>query len=405
MKHQGQLYLTIRNMLLKKALPVAVALCLSSCSLFSSDTKPADETADPGVEIKSSVDKPENELLQAAKKNFRSGLYSVSRESFQALREGYPLGAYAEFAELKIADTYFETSEFDTAAPLYEEFANSHPASNAAPYALVRAARSYQLSNRGVGRDVTSLKKSVELYDKLFKLYPSNVYKASAIEFRTDAVSKLAAHEREVIEYYRNKDKTKAISAREAAFKKEWGKDPLDMPEYKEIDEEEIEIYDDPSDNESTVAVTPPKESPAIQPVKALEAKRLPSADKATAVNSVSSLSQTSPAADSAANILVPVTQIECSSEKNMVIIHLGRKLPNNFDVNQIISTFSGKGYMIRIPNLTTVSGVKIVQNCFRYNDLELNPDGTMKLNTQQPHVQFLDLDNPPRLIITVGQQ
>lgn len=132
--------------MIQKILFTLILFCLISCS--------SSKTGEPGspnelIEKKKSdsgfsVDTPEGELLSEGKRLYESGLYSVAKDAFESLKEGYPNSSSAEFAAIKIADCLFETSEYTQARQRYEEFVREKPSSSEAPYALFRAGRAME---------------------------------------------------------------------------------------------------------------------------------------------------------------------------------------------------------------------------------------------------------------------
>lgn len=197
--------------------PLLLLLCLvAACS---SNEAQLDKEIPDGKDSKKSdstftVDTPENELFVKGKDFYKSGLYSVAEESFEALRNGYPLGPYAEFAAIKIADAHFEEGEYTEAAQAYEDFIKDRPASSALPYILMRAGRSYQLGSRGIGRDSQPLEKANAHYQRLLTEFPNSVYAAAAVQYRIDTIAMLKASEQRVADYYAKQGYLDASRAR-----------------------------------------------------------------------------------------------------------------------------------------------------------------------------------------------
>ena len=131
-------------------LGVLLALTSLACSSSVDRIEPDDAVELTALEL--DLDLSEQELFEQGKRMYAAGLYALAQQSFERLRNGYPFGAYAEFAEVKIADCHSLLNEHDTAALLYEDFVKEHPASLAAPYALARAGRSQQLRPQQAGR-------------------------------------------------------------------------------------------------------------------------------------------------------------------------------------------------------------------------------------------------------------
>ncbi|RMD86387.1 MAG: outer membrane protein assembly factor BamD [Candidatus Dadabacteria bacterium] len=185
-------------------------LLLQGCSLFNKgDEKDVVELSeDP------SGDKPAQILLATAQKYYISGIYKNAREYFERLRDGYPFGTYAEYAEIKIADCYFYEGEYGTAASLYGDFVTQHPASYDIPYALIQQGRSYEMEYGGTGKDKEPLKKAIKAYTKLIESYPHSPYYMQAKELLEAARKKLIENENFIVAFYKKTKKETAYKAR-----------------------------------------------------------------------------------------------------------------------------------------------------------------------------------------------
>lgn len=202
-----------------------LCLAVAACGMGKSSPLPSEIPTAPGSdEINQiSVDTPQEELLVKAKKLYSVGLYTGAREAFEALRDGYPFGPYAEYAEIKIADCNFYVREYSSAALLYEEFTKNHPASTSLAYALLQAGRSNQLTNSAVGRDNAPLEKALVFYQDLLKRYPNSLYAESARRGIGEVEVALAEYERMVMSFYQHQEKQAAYEARRVAFEERWG--------------------------------------------------------------------------------------------------------------------------------------------------------------------------------------
>ena len=206
--------------MIQKILFTLILFCLISCS--------SSKTGEPGspnelIEKKKSdsgfsVDTPEGELLSEGKRLYESGLYSVAKDAFESLKEGYPNSSSAEFAAIKIADCLFETSEYTQARQRYEEFVREKPSSSEAPYALFRAGRAMEESFTGIGRDPTPLKEAKALFERVIKEYPISPYARESERKLEEDIQKLNEYENEVVEFYYKADHDKAAEARERSI-------------------------------------------------------------------------------------------------------------------------------------------------------------------------------------------
>ena len=199
-----------------------VVFGITGCSSTKSDEPKEIKESVKGEENSVSVDTPESNLIRTGKRLYYAGLYSLAKEHFQSLRNGYPTSPYVEFAEIKSADCSFESREFPAAATAYEEFTKNHPGSKALAYMTYRAGLSYQQAHTGVGRDSTFLEKALEFYNKFLEQFPDSVYAPAVKKFRAETVEALAAHERKIVAFYKKKEKDKAAEGREKIVQEKW---------------------------------------------------------------------------------------------------------------------------------------------------------------------------------------
>lgn len=196
------------------------AILLSGCS---EKAKPEPKLAEiPTTTEKLALDTPEAELYREGKRLYELGLFSVARDQFEAIKNGYPTGAFTEFAEIKSADCLFQMQDYPGAAGLYEDFAKNRPLSSSTPYILVMAARSHHLSSNGVGRDPAPVEKAVEIYDQILRDYPSSPYRSSIETWKSEAQQEVAATERTIVDFYAGRKKEKALAERQRLYEIRW---------------------------------------------------------------------------------------------------------------------------------------------------------------------------------------
>lgn len=195
---------------------IVIASVLTGC--FGS-TPPAPTEAKP-KEIPTSLGKPseltEEELIFRAKRYYEVGLYSESRENFDAIKSTFPLGPYGEFAEIKSADAVFDSGSYADAAKAYDEFIHSRPVSEALPYVLFRCGRSYQLSQRGIGRDMTALDRAQEKYEELLKRFPDSRHAWAAKDLLATLLDDKAKYAESIRDFYAHQGKKAASESRAA---------------------------------------------------------------------------------------------------------------------------------------------------------------------------------------------
>ncbi len=353
--------------------PLAVlfssALLLSGCSSSKPEGEPteiSEQNKDGGV----SLDSPEIVLLQQAQRSYQSGMYSIARENFEALRTGYPIGAYAEYAEIKIADCRFAEGEYDTAAQGFEDFVKNHPVSQAVPYALYMSGRSHQLANRGVGRDPLSLEKAAKSYERLVREYPKSFYTIAAAEYQKEVMEKIAEHEEEIIAFYQKRDKEGAAAARKSAYASVLS--PRVEEARKAAEEESGEKNEQTPAADTLAQPAPPV--PTIAPAPAVEA-----------------------------SAGLQIQDVQCESPaagKPGVFVHLNRQIPPDFEKEHgALQPVDGK-IIFKIPG---ASGPEMNKVCPGTGELILKHDGTVELKTDKT-ARLISLRAPDRILILLDR-
>jgi outer membrane protein assembly factor BamD len=150
-------------------------LLLSGCASIPIETQPA------------AIYK-EGEEMYAEKR------YDDAIAQYKKVREAYASTELSSNAELRIADSYFESERFIEASSAYEEFRKLHPTHQKAPYALYRTALSNYNQITGSDRDQTPQKNSVIYFELFLKMYPKS-------EFAADVADKLEAVKSQQLQY------------------------------------------------------------------------------------------------------------------------------------------------------------------------------------------------------------
>ncbi|NLF24668.1 MAG: outer membrane protein assembly factor BamD [Deltaproteobacteria bacterium] len=373
------------------ALTVLLCLVVTGCS-SSNEGKPEEVPSSEAVNL----DATQEALFQTAQKLYQKGLYSVATDSYTALKNGYPVGAYAEYAELKLADAEFNAANYEDAAPLYENFIKDHPASKSTPYAIYQAARSHQSINRGVGRDPSPLYKSVELYDRLLAQYPESIYTQSAKEQRIKTLEQLALHEQMVIDFYGFQEKTDAVQARKVEFDEKWAR-YIGAPADEKITTGDT-VYAANTVEEQSTRAQLAADAPELL-AAARSADENPSAPLLDQENQEQLLEP--PTTPSTAPQSFSVGGVKCKERPTkMVVVHFGsavqlEKLEAQAGESPLLTPVEG-----RISCALPEGNYKpITKNCFGHQDLRINDKGILSVQSDQPARKFT-LDNPPRLFV-----
>jgi outer membrane protein assembly factor BamD len=364
-------------------------LFLSGCSSTDSpDPEPAAEELKDNS--KPAIDTPEAQLLADSMRYFQAGLYTVAIDSFEKLRDGYPLGPYAELADIKVADSHFESSNFTAAAGFYEEFLKSRPDSQAVPYVLLRAARSNQLANRGIGRDAASLQKAAEFYDQLLNRFPSSPYAEGAAVYRQQTRDLMAANEKVIVDFYKKRDKHMAYEARKKEFASRFGK-PSD--EF-ELSEEIVPVAE--------------KLPPAPQGTRVLVETNLAGSDATLPRTPLLAPQANARQASKAPASGLFVRFLECNKTQRLVLLHLSTALNARGSIETQSPIVRGplgsnaQGLALRVAGLKTLENAPLEKDCFGTRDLTVLPSGEVRLTTEADQAEVMELTNPPRILIAL---
>jgi outer membrane protein assembly factor BamD len=166
---------------------------------------------------------PEGDILAEAKQLYEAGMYSLARDKFQSIKDRFPLGAYGQFSEVKVADCFYFNGEFNEAAKFYEGYLKSYPGSPDSAYIELQAARAHVHSaGGGTGRDRQPLERALLIYDGIVEKYTGSEYSFAAERERAPLVEQLAAYDQLIIDFYKQRGNTAAVEARQKLFSERW---------------------------------------------------------------------------------------------------------------------------------------------------------------------------------------
>ncbi|WP_246556164.1 outer membrane protein assembly factor BamD [Desulfonema magnum] len=167
----------------------------SGCALFEvKKEKSAEELASEG-------------MAYFAKEKYRGAI-----ESFEKLKDWYPFSKFAILAELKIADAHYHLKEYEEAVFAYEAFEALHPRNEAIPYVIYQIGHCYFQQLEGIDRDQTTTQKAMDIFSRLLRQFPKDVYAKKAEKPIRKCKKNLAEHEFYVGRfYYKNKNYKAAL--------------------------------------------------------------------------------------------------------------------------------------------------------------------------------------------------
>jgi len=313
---------------------------------------------------------PESVIFQEAKRQYEGGLYSVAKDRFESLRDSYPTGPYLEFALIKLADIEFDQGNYLAASQQYEDFIKTYPTSTSAAYVLLREARSLHLSNRGVGRDISPVQRSIEIYDKLLKDYPSTIYARAGREYRTEAVQRLADHEQFILDFYEKREQTEAASLREKQFKSEYSKlrDVPALPKQQSV-----------------------KKNTYNSDTKIIMAERISDSSEKASTSFSTKFEKTS---DGSPSIITASCKTDAGEKQ--IYIFLSKPIADSdfFQKFARVKSVDGRA-LFPLPGVVSKP---ITEDCFGEDDLIISSTGVVTIRNVRS-AELLSLDNPPRLL------
>ena len=208
-------------------------LVLTSCSSKKQNIE-KEATEIKSLSIQSIKDR-EEVLFEDAQIHFEKGVYTIALQAYQKLITSYPLGAYQEYAKIKIADCYFNLNQFQRSAQQYASFRKDHPASNSYTYATYRNAKSLELSQKGVGRDYSPLTRSLEIYEQIYKKSPSSPFGKNAKKDIENIQRRLTEAKIEIASFYQKLGYNEAYEKRASEMEQDKENTSSSKPEITTI--------------------------------------------------------------------------------------------------------------------------------------------------------------------------
>jgi len=150
------------------------------------------------------------EAVEAAK----SKDYLTSIESYKKVKELFPDHPLAQVAQLEIAESYFNSEQYDEAIMAYDEFVKLYPGNINIPYARFKEALCYFNQISQADRDQSSTRKAIDKFEKIIKDFPDTPYAVKSYNYLKFCRKRLAEQEIFVANFYFKSGKYKAAEKR-----------------------------------------------------------------------------------------------------------------------------------------------------------------------------------------------
>ena len=155
-----------------------------------------------------------NELMSDGMDNLERGSYKAAIETFQKVKDRYPYSKFAITAELKIADAYYQSEEYDQASAAYDEFEKLHPKHKEIPYVIYQKGMCQFMQMTTTDREQGHTLKAREEFERLISRFPKDVYADRAKKNLRKCLIYLAEYEIYVGNFYFKKGFYQAALAR-----------------------------------------------------------------------------------------------------------------------------------------------------------------------------------------------
>ena len=154
------------------------------------------------------------DIFKCGYSRYQDGNYRKAIESFQRLREEYPLSKFAIMAELGIADSYFSKGDYDEAEINYNDFMSLHPTNENLSYVMYQLGMCHYKQMYSIDRDQTETLKARNEFEKLISRFPSSKLSFMAEKKLRDCRKRLGEHEFYVGYFYFKMKKYKSALKR-----------------------------------------------------------------------------------------------------------------------------------------------------------------------------------------------
>jgi len=153
-------------------------------------------------------------LFQKGYEDYQKGRYEQAIESFQRLKEEYPLSELTIRAEMGIADSHFSRKEYGYAEIAYNDFINLHPANDNLSYVMYQIGICHYNQLLSIDRDQTDTWKALKAFERLVVRFPTSKFSFIAEKKIRECKIRIAEHEFYVGEIYFKMKKYQAAMRR-----------------------------------------------------------------------------------------------------------------------------------------------------------------------------------------------
>ncbi len=173
----------------RRGAAIALAACLAACA---------------GDEGEDYVERPVEDLYNAAMDRLADGDYALAAEAFEEVERQHPYSTWATKAQVMAAYASYRDNAYDDAVAAAERFVELHPGNPDAAYAHYLIGLSHYERISDVGRDQRMTELAYDAFEEVRRRYPGGRYARDAAQKLTLVRDHLAGKEMEVGRTYQD---------------------------------------------------------------------------------------------------------------------------------------------------------------------------------------------------------
>jgi outer membrane protein assembly factor BamD len=167
-------------------------------------------------------------LYSKGYEDYQKGRYKKAIQSFERLRDEYPMSELAVLAKLGIGDSYYSDKSYAEAEAAYSDFIYLHPTNENLPYVMYQIGMCHYDQMLSIDRDQSETWKAAKEFEKLLARFPNSKFSLMAEKKLRECRSRIAEHEFYVGEVYFKQKKYKAALNRFETIAREYANIGLD---------------------------------------------------------------------------------------------------------------------------------------------------------------------------------
>ncbi len=133
---------------------------------------------------------------------FEAGHYNKAISSWEHVRDAFYSPELSMLAEMKIAEAYYKSEQYEEAAVAFSDFLDQHPNDYRTATVLYRMGLSYYQQILVPDRDQTSTQKALKSFQEMVKRFPDDPQAKEARNLILRCKTRLAEHEVYVGRFY-----------------------------------------------------------------------------------------------------------------------------------------------------------------------------------------------------------